>query len=139
VDKDGGGLYGCLFYAVAFVLVQILAVFAFVLVKYIIFAFEIFMLLDMEKIKNIQQKPDFSIIPKIFFWDTDIDKIDWDRQKRAVIQRLFERGNEMEINEIISFYGKEVVSKELKKISYSFYPTFYENKQKYFNLNYAAK
>jgi hypothetical protein len=89
------------------------------------------MLLEMGKIKDIQQKPDFSIIPKILFWDTDIDKIDWDRQKRAVIQRLFERGNEIEINEIISFYGKEVVSKELKTISSSFYPTFYENKKQY--------
>lgn len=43
-------------------------------------------------------------IRKILFWDTDFDKIDWGRYRRAVVQRVLERGNEAEIEEIIRFY-----------------------------------
>lgn len=43
-------------------------------------------------------------IRKMLFWDTDFDKIDWGRYRRAVIQRVLERGSEAEIEEIIRFY-----------------------------------
>lgn len=43
-------------------------------------------------------------IRKILFWDTDFDKIDWGRYRRAVVQRVLEKGNEAEIEEIIRFY-----------------------------------
>lgn len=43
-------------------------------------------------------------IRKILFWDTDFDKIDWGRYRRAVVQRVLERGNEAEKEEIIRFY-----------------------------------
>lgn len=56
------------------------------------------------------QKPDLSKIRKILFWDTDISKIDWQKQKKAVIQRIFERGNEIEKEEIIRFYGIEAIN-----------------------------
>ncbi|HAQ38259.1 MAG TPA: plasmid maintenance system antidote protein [Saprospirales bacterium] len=61
--------------------------------------------------KNIT--PDLSKIRKILFWDTDFSKIDWVRNQSAIIKRIFERGNEMEIKEIISFYGEEAIRKEL--------------------------
>jgi hypothetical protein len=35
-----------------------------------------------------------------------MDKIDWLRQKRAVVEPVFARGNEQEKNEIIRFYGE---------------------------------
>ncbi len=54
-------------------------------------------------------RPDLSKLRKVLFWDTNIEKIDWDKYKRAVINRVFERGNESEKNEIIRFYGKETV------------------------------
>lgn len=60
------------------------------------------------------QKPDFSKIRKILFWDTDMSKIDWQKQKKAVIQRIFERGNEIEKEEIIRFYGIEAIN-DVKK------------------------
>ena len=47
----------------------------------------------------------FPNIRKILFWDTDFDKIDWGRYRKAVIQRVLERGNEAEKEEIIRFYG----------------------------------
>lgn len=70
--------------------------------------------IDQEK-KKIRQdikndKPDVSLLRKILFWDTDINKIDWQKQKKAVVKRIFERGNEEEKNEIRRFYGSQTVN-----------------------------
>jgi plasmid maintenance system antidote protein VapI len=51
--------------------------------------------------------PDLSKLRKMLFWDTDIAKIDWQKQYGAIIERVFERGNNDEKNEILAFYGKE--------------------------------
>ena len=59
--------------------------------------------------------PDLSKLRSVLFWDTDINNIDWEKNKIAVIQRVFERGNELEIQEIIRFYGKEMVLRCLEK------------------------
>lgn len=61
------------------------------------------------KQQEIKPTPDLSVLNNALFWDTDINKIDWDRQYRAVIQRVFERGNEEEKAEIIRFYGTDKV------------------------------
>lgn len=53
--------------------------------------------------------PDFSILRKGLFWDTDIHSIDWDKHEKAVIRRVFERGNASEKQEIIRFYGLDKV------------------------------
>lgn len=70
--------------------------------------------IEQEK-KKIRQdskndKPDLSILRKILFWDTDINKIDWQKQKKAVVKRIFERGNEDEKNEITRFYGSQTIN-----------------------------
>jgi plasmid maintenance system antidote protein VapI len=56
-----------------------------------------------------KRHPDLSILRKALFWDTDVDKIDWERQYRAVIQRVFERGNNDEKKEILRFYGSDKI------------------------------
>ncbi|HMH33713.1 MAG TPA: hypothetical protein VK543_11825 [Puia sp.] len=60
-------------------------------------------------------RPDLSKIRRVLFWDTDMGKIDWQKQKRAVIRRVFERGDDGEKEEIIRFYGKEVIDTALKE------------------------
>jgi addiction module HigA family antidote len=82
-------------------------------------------------LKN-QPKPDLSKLRKVLFWDTDIDRIDWDKQKKAVIGRIFERGNESEIMEIISFYGKTTVKQQLADMP-QYLPTLSMNMEKYLN------
>ncbi|MBF4515621.1 plasmid maintenance system antidote protein [Flavobacterium sp. ANB] len=62
-----------------------------------------------------KRSPDLTLLRSVVFWDTDINKIDWQKQKRAVIQRIFERGNESEKEEIIRFYGSETVNSFLNK------------------------
>jgi plasmid maintenance system antidote protein VapI len=71
---------------------------------------------DIEQAKRRQntEHPDFSKLRQILFWDTKMENIDWEKQKNTVIKRVFERGNEIERNEINRFYGKEIVNKILK-------------------------
>jgi len=61
--------------------------------------------------KDSTYKPDLSKLRKVTFWDTTFDKIDWKQNMVAVIKRVFSRGTEVEQEEIIRFYGKEVVDK----------------------------
>jgi len=71
---------------------------------------------DIAEIKRKKHKshPDFTQLRRVLFWDTKMDNIDWEKQKNAIIKRVFERGNEIEKNEIIRFYGLENVNKILK-------------------------
>lgn len=65
---------------------------------------------DIKQEKNKSKEiPDLSILRKSLFWDTKIEMIDWTRQYKAVINRIFERGNNEEKNEMIRFYGEEMV------------------------------
>jgi plasmid maintenance system antidote protein VapI len=67
-----------------------------------------------EKKKQIELiKPNLNLLRPALFWDTQFDKIDWKRQKRAVIERVWERGNEEEKTEIGRFYGTHEVDKIL--------------------------
>lgn len=46
-----------------------------------------------------------------FFWDTNIDKLDWQKAYLSIIARIIERGGQNEIDEIVRFYGyKKVVT-----------------------------
>jgi len=77
---------------------------------------QIFFDIKQEKNKLLEKlKPDLSKLRKGLFWDTDLNKIDWHRQKRAVIQRVFERGNSDEKIEITRFYGDSEIQKFTEK------------------------
>ena len=82
-------------------------------------------------LKDQKQAPNLSHFRKSLFWDTSLHTIDWEQQKRAVIQRVLERGNEKEINEILTFYGRELISKELPFIKESRLPSFRKNIETY--------
>lgn len=74
---------------------------------------------EKSKIKPIT--PNLSLIRKSVFWDTDISQIDWDKQKYAVIRRIMERGNALEIKEIKQFYGAALITEFLKQKSVEAY------------------
>lgn len=46
-------------------------------------------------------------IRRMLFWDVDFDKIQWGRSKEYVIERVMERGDEAEKQEIARFYGMD--------------------------------
>jgi antitoxin HigA-1 len=70
---------------------------------------------DMKKEKvrrhSSNGSPDLSKLRPGLFWDTDINGIDWLGQKRAVIERVIERGNDEEKGEIKRFYGEKAFNK----------------------------
>lgn len=72
---------------------------------------------DIAQLKKQQQvkTPDLQKLRKIIFWDTEMKSIDWNRQYKAVIRRVFERGNQQEKNEISRFYGKAKIKQALDK------------------------
>lgn len=71
---------------------------------------------DIKKAKEKEKHPmpNFTILNKSLFWDTDINKIDWQQQFIAVIRRVFERGNETDKNEITRFYGAKKIKQVLE-------------------------
>ena len=70
--------------------------------------------IEQEKKKLNKSRTDLPQLRPVLFWDTKINTIDWEKQKKAIIKRVFERGNEMEKNEIIRFYGAKTVDTILK-------------------------
>lgn len=80
---------------------------------------------DIKEERAKQTKIKYPYAPKIrraLFWDTAMEKINWQEQKRSVIRRVFERGNDSEKEEISRFYGKEtidaVLAQKEQKIPY---------------------
>lgn len=76
---------------------------------------------------SAKHKPNLEKFRRVLFWDTDINQIDWEKQRRAIIKRVLERGNSQEIIELIKFYGKQEISDEVKMIENSRFPSFKRN------------
>ena len=90
-------------------------------------ALEIGYLRNEEKQKKVTNKPNIKLLRKSLFWDTEISKIEWNKQFSAVIRRVFERGNEIEKQELIRFYGSEKINNVLNQVTGLPY-TIYTNK-----------
>jgi len=60
-------------------------------------------------------RPDLTKFRPALFWDTKLEKIDWQRQKKTIVNRVFGRGNLSEKKEIIRFYGRPTVETLLEK------------------------
>lgn len=74
--------------------------------------------IKVEQLKeNIKQHPDLSLFRKALFWDTDMSKLDWERQYKSIIKRIFERGDSREKQAILNFYGKDKVKEVVGTIS----------------------
>lgn len=61
---------------------------------------------------EIKKIPNF---PRMFFWEFDFDRIDWQQCRAMVIQRIIERGLSQHHEELINFYGLEQIQYSLKK------------------------
>lgn len=68
--------------------------------------------------------PNLELIRPVLFWDTSINKIDWELHREYIIERIFERGNQQEKEEIERFYGKQVVDDIRSNLAKSNYIKF---------------
>ena len=57
--------------------------------------------------------PKPNLEPK-WFWDMDYEKIDWQASYKTVIARIIERGGHQQWEELIRFYGEEIIINALK-------------------------
>lgn len=55
---------------------------------------------------------------KAYFWDTNFDKLDEEKSRRLIIERVMNFGNLYEIKLIKSFYGVEEIRSTLCKLNY---------------------
>lgn len=53
-----------------------------------------------------KDKPSF---PRFLFWDFRFDDIEWREEYETVITRVLDRGNEEDLDELILFYGRDLV------------------------------
>ena len=80
----------------------------------------------------MSNQPDLTKFRGAIFGDTKIENIDFTAHSRYVINRVFERGNEEQILEIIRFYGIETIKNEIRLDSKSpFERKIRENLEKY--------
>ncbi|MBS1532580.1 MAG: hypothetical protein JSU01_19910 [Bacteroidetes bacterium] len=63
------------------------------------------------------------ILANKYFWDFDVDQIDWQASYKTIIARIVERGGENEWNELVRFYGRETIVNTLK-MEINFLPDF---------------
>lgn len=75
----------------------------------------------------------FEHFRKSIFWDTDISKIDLKKNRKYIIQRVVERGNESEMDMIVEYYGLAIIRDEILGITDSFNPSFIKYKAKILN------
>lgn len=85
--------------------------------------------------KNKSKIPDLNKFRSVLFWDTDVNNIDWEKSRKFVIKRVFERGNDAEITEVISFYGSSTICEAVKDIDTNFLPALKHNLAKYQIVN----
>jgi plasmid maintenance system antidote protein VapI len=82
-----------------------------------------------------QSQPDKSKYRKALFWDTNFDTLDWQGNSEWIIQRVFEYGNQSEIEETIKYYGKKRIISVLHTIKDTWNSeNRIKNMKKYFDL-----
>ncbi|WP_203294063.1 DUF6922 domain-containing protein [Luteirhabdus pelagi] len=64
------------------------------------------------------------------FGERDLYRLDWQKNKTFIVERVLEQGNQKEILELISFYGKTCLQREVKNIRIR-HPLTERNIQKY--------
>jgi hypothetical protein len=79
-----------------------------------------------------KEKPNFD---RRLFWDARYEAIDWQECALSVIERVLERGDNSEYEELIRFYGRERIIDVLTK-EYCYIPKYMmEHVAGYFGLN----
>ncbi|WP_118953128.1 DUF6922 domain-containing protein [Taibaiella helva] len=73
-------------------------------------------------------------LPKRLFWEFDYDKIDWSYHYRMVIERVLQRGNEKDWQEIMRYYGRSKIIATLQNETSYLPDRIIEKVTSYFNL-----
>jgi len=66
----------------------------------------------------IEQSDILKDLKQQYFWDVDISRLDVDKSKRLIIERVFVLGTAKEIMLVKKYYGTSVVIDVLKSLNY---------------------
>jgi hypothetical protein len=67
----------------------------------------------------MKNQPDIvKVLNPVYFWDVDASKLDAQKSKRLIIERVFSLGNLEEITMLIDFYGDQQIVETLCKVNY---------------------
>ncbi len=69
------------------------------------------------KTKIFGEAPFLRKMRKALFWDTDIRLIDPEKHRKAIILRVFTKGNEQEKQLTLEYYGQERVKHILQSVT----------------------
>ncbi len=70
-------------------------------------------------------KMDKPILAKRIFWDTNFENLDYDKNYRSIIERVFDRGDIDDIRQVRRYYGDEKVIEVLTTAKYLFDETIH--------------
>lgn len=65
------------------------------------------------------------ILNRRIFWDTDFDKLDYNKSWKSIIEQVFDRGDVDDIRQVRRFYGDEKVVEALTTAKYLFDTTLH--------------
>lgn len=57
-------------------------------------------------------------LSRSLFWDTDYDKLDWEKNARFIVERVLQMGNVEDFRQIKRYYGKKKLQELIKNIRY---------------------
>jgi hypothetical protein len=86
---------------------------------------------------NTEEKKPMEL-SRVLFWDTDYDKIDWDKKARYVIERVVTRGNWSDWRSVCAYYSLDRIrtemlqSRDLDKKNLNFLSKLFEIPQEQF-------
>ena len=52
------------------------------------------------------------------FWDVDRNKLDFEKNKRLIIERVFTRGDVLDLKILIKHYGINIIKQEIVKVGF---------------------
>ncbi|MDR0876601.1 MAG: hypothetical protein LBN21_00995 [Treponema sp.] len=67
---------------------------------------------------DVKDSVKYPVISKKIFWDIHYDKIDYDDDKRLVIERVFSFGTENDEREVFRYYGEETIRNVVVNLKY---------------------
>lgn len=73
---------------------------------------DIFMFMELHN----HQPVNCSQFREALFWDIEASTLDWNKHKRWIIQRVFEYGNDAEVETVIEHYGSQAIKDTLNTI-----------------------
>ncbi len=66
----------------------------------------------------MKQKSSYTIadFSSHLFWDVDVAKLQMDKNKQFLVERVIQRGNRDDLDKLLSYYGKMEVAEIIKQL-----------------------